>query len=390
MDEADYAYGRVPKRLYFSKPFARSSDEPKDQRFAYQVFEEGERTEYAVVNKEVVLHTSPLGRQQIKLLFQTTSRRIHEIIIQRFNNVNGKPVGRSLLSIRGDEIKSVVDLIRVVQTGRIGGDARIRIEADEVDQFVMSEEALERFVRENAELVAEIVENDVTTKEVVSLAYRKRQLERFRTYLYIKGEFEAYLADANIKRPERGWQLFFEENQWILGYGLTFVFAQALEGRTLEQVTSGYSVQGPGKRVDALLRTHGFVNALCFVELKTHLTPLTQKDTYRAGVWPISGELAGGIGQVQKTVHDAVSLIRGRLASVDADGAQTGEVSYLYKPRSIVVAGNLREFQSGEALNETRYSCFEMFRRSLKEPEIVTYDELYERARFIVEDRSET
>lgn len=36
-------------------------------------------------------------------------------------------------------------------------------------------------------------------------------------------------------------------------------------------------------------------------------------------------------------------------------------------------------------VNEEQFVSFELFRRQLTAPEIITFDELYERARFIVE-----
>ena len=34
--------------------------------------------------------------------------------------------------------------------------------------------------------------------------------------------------------------------------------------------------------------------------------------------------------------------------------------------------------------NEEKYSSFELFRRNIQNPEIITFDELYERATYIV------
>jgi len=38
-----------------------------------------------------------------------------------------------------------------------------------------------------------------------------------------------------------------------------------------------------------------------------------------------------------------------------------------------------------KGVNQERYRSFELFRRNTTSPEIITFDELYERARFIVE-----
>jgi len=36
-------------------------------------------------------------------------------------------------------------------------------------------------------------------------------------------------------------------------------------------------------------------------------------------------------------------------------------------------------------INEEKFSSFELFRQSLNSPEIITFDELYERTKYIVE-----
>jgi len=61
------------------------------------------------------------------------------------------------------------------------------------------------------------------------------------------------------------------------------------------------------------------------------------------------------------------------------------ENAFLVRPPSIVVIGNLEEFGTDYGINEPKYRSFELFRRQLMAPEILTFDELYERARFIVE-----
>jgi hypothetical protein len=95
------------------------------------------------------------------------------------------------------------------------------------------------------------------------------------------------------------------------------------------------------------------------------------------------------IAQIQKTVERAENEIGRRLDSRDDHGNPTGESSFLIRPRSIVVVGNLAEFTTEQGINEPKYSSFELFRRQLTSPEILTFDELYERARFIVESSAQ-
>ena len=55
------------------------------------------------------------------------------------------------------------------------------------------------------------------------------------------------------------------------------------------------------------------------------------------------------------------------------------------RPRQVVVAGQLRQLVDGEEINVEKLTSFEMWRRGELDVEVLTFDELYERARFIVE-----
>jgi hypothetical protein len=55
------------------------------------------------------------------------------------------------------------------------------------------------------------------------------------------------------------------------------------------------------------------------------------------------------------------------------------------QPRGILLIGNLAQLEvQSTAESSTRRETFERFRRSLWNPEVLTYDELLERARFLV------
>ena len=72
----------------------------------------------------------------------------------------------------------------------------------------------------------------------------------------------------------------------------------------------------------------------------------------------------------------------------DGQDNLTGETLYLRRnPRAFILIGNLNEFIIDGRINETKFSSFEMFRKNLKNIEIVTYDELYERAYYICHNK---
>lgn len=62
----------------------------------------------------------------------------------------------------------------------------------------------------------------------------------------------------------------------------------------------------------------------------------------------------------------------------------TGEVAYAIEPRCYLVVGNLARLQG----NDDKVTCFELYRRNIRSPEILTFDELFYRAGCIVDNIS--
>jgi hypothetical protein len=71
---------------------------------------------------------------------------------------------------------------------------------------------------------------------------------------------------------------------------------------------------------------------------------------------------------------------------IKPDGTPTKSQFNVSRPRRVVVIGKLQEFNHEDGVNAEMMESFELFRTSVSDTEIVTYDELYQRARFIVED----
>ncbi len=268
------------------------------------------------------------------------------------------------------------------------GAGPMKITDDDLRRVVLSNVQAKTIFHDNQELFAEVLRSAITKKDVVAVGYRKRQLQVFQRLLDEPDYFEEVKARKQCT-SEAVWQRFFEQNPWIFGYGLSYIQLSALDDKKLEQVVHGHTVSEHGKRVDALLRTRGVISSLCFVEIKTHKTELLQSQPYRKGCWAPSSELSGGVSQVQGTVALATETIRSKLSLTDEVGNPTGEEAYNYAPKSFLVIGSLHEFIGDHGVNQERYRSFEIFRRNTFSPEIITFDELFERAKFIV-DQYET
>lgn len=302
--------------------------------------------------------------------------------IQGYTVATMKPHNASFAFV-GDEIGKLVEFINHIQSMPLKTSRPMRIADEQLRRLVLSKPQVHALLADNSEVFAEVLRSSLTKEDVVAVAYRKDQLRVFERLISDAEFFERVKAKKGCS-VEAVWQRFFEKNPWIFGYGLSYVYLAGLDDKKLEQVVAGYSVSQRGKRVDALLRSRGMISSLCFVEIKTHRTDLLESTPYRSGCWAPTRELAGAVAQVQGTVSIATQSLR-KLSGIDDDGNPTGEDAYNYMPKSFLVVGSLGEFMTEHGVNEERYRSFELFRRHTLSPDIITFDELFERARFIVQ-----
>ena len=243
-------------------------------------------------------------------------------------------------SFVGDEITTFHDFLLSIQSVVFKSRGSMNIRDENLKSIVLSQQQALKLVEENQELFAEVIAASITKNDVVSVGYRKKQLETFRRLLDEPVFFAETKTRKEIKTDEALWQAFFEKNPWIFGYGLSYIYLDSLDDKKLEQVVQGYQVNSFGKRVDALMKTRGVISSLCFVEIKKPDTPLLGPGAYRKGCWPASVDLAGAIAQTQGTVFTAMETLRGKLAINDGDGDPTGEEMFNYAPKSYLVVGN--------------------------------------------------
>ena len=183
--------------------------------------------------------------------------------------------------------------------------------------------------------------------------------------------FEQMLSDEEL--TENDWQNFFEENTWIFGYGLRYQILRVIQA---QPNYGGATVSGiGGQRGDFLAATEAETKFTCLVEIKTPNTPLLRNSQYRNGAWGISKELSGAISQVQ------VNCAQWEISDSRTEQNQEELCGiYTISPKGIVVIGNTHELNCRDKRNS-----FERFRQELRSPEIITYDELFERAKYIVD-----
>lgn len=345
---------------------------------------DSEGYEYAKEKEELVLRKTPSGRKEIKVTFFEDDRHISVITIQSFNGKNGNPHPTSF-SFIGLEIPLLLSFFQNISAVEFKDETGINVTDSNLKKLILSKEQAASLVQDNQDAFTEALRHQLTKEDVISLGYRKKQIGLFEKFLNDRKFFDQIKEQKSCTGDENLWQRFFEKNQWIFGYGLSYLFVTGFEDKKLEQIVQGHDLIHDGKRVDALMMTRGLINSLCFAEIKTHQTHLLDTVAYRSGCWAPSKELSGAVAQVQGTVASAIKNLSEKITLTDKSGNPTGEEIYSFKPKSFIVIGSLKEFVTENGINRDRLRSFEIFRNSIIGIDILTFDELYERSRFIVE-----
>lgn len=192
-------------------------------------------------------------------------------------------------------------------------------------------------------------------------------------------EFKNSLDDEEKK--EEFWQSFFTKNDWIFGYGLQYKF---LKTDTDQPNYGGENYKGKGKQKGDFLTYSEAKNAkfTVLVEIKKPHTDLLAKKPktgdrvrYRNGAWLLGSEVFGGVSQLQINCKSWQ-----RTSDEPQNRGLIDENIFTIQPKGILVIGSTVQFG-----NQEQTTSFELFRKNLSNIEIITFDELYERAAFIVE-----
>lgn len=389
-DETMYAQGRLPGRTYVSRSFplkrTNSTDDGNPARFIYKVFDPSEETEVEVDGEEWVVSETPAGRYQVKLLVARESGNVKELWVQRVPAPGSGGQVANRFNLKQPEAGRLIELLRNLGAVPIEGDTGVRVDDQLLADIFANPDSVAAMYTADRDRFRELIASDSSARDVIALAGRRTAVERFRRLIEDDDYFDSAVREIGSGSAERVWQKLFEDHPWMLGATLASQVLTGWDSTKLEQAVTGPAISGVGKRSDALLRTTGRIRSMVFAEIKTHRTNLLL-DEYRSGCWAPSKELSGGVAQVQGTVHRAVTAIGERIASQAIDGGEIpGDFTYLIRPRSILIIGRLSELtgvDGGDHVDKIR--SFELFRRQLIEPEIVTFDELLARSEWVVE-----
>ena len=192
--------------------------------------------------------------------------------------------------------------------------------------------------------------------------------------------FEEKLLASTWNEPR--WEQFFDENQWIFGYGLQYQFLSMIQRQANY---GGVGLEGKGaQRGEFLMRTEAEHRFTVLVEIKKPDSRIISSSTskpYRSGVPGFHTDFVNAVSQTQ--VNARTWTIEGSRRPQDY-AALSKQSTHTTLPKTLLIYGHTREFTSVQGAAEG----FDLFRSNLDNPKILTYDELFARAKFIVEHRA--
>lgn len=254
--------------------------------------------------------------------------------------------------------------------------------------------------KDGPEIIAELLNSGViTSQDIVNTGYRKEQLEIFQKLLEEEGYLGEYRnnqadkeATKNKENPsykakithsskdEVVWQYFFQHNEWIFGYGLDYRFNGILQKEFASSISEADGSET--SYTDFLIGDNKFTT---FVELKKPNTPIFGNSKNRSNSWCLSNDFIDAVSQILEQKASGQIKLDGE--QFDSDGNKIKQSSYDSKVILIIGNWNQLDSASNDKEKSIKQKTLELYRRDSRNIEIITYDELYERAKYIVLDK---
>lgn len=232
--------------------------------------------------------------------------------------------------------------------------------------------------------------SDLSYDQLKELTFenRKKNLRAFFFLLQnLKNSRNAYRDKYNLNPGEENiWHHFLKNNDWIIGLNTDLKFITDLLD---EQKVGNENSKGSESPIVDLL---GISEYTTLIELKHSSTDIFKKSKSkgRANTWDFTSDFIEGVsqclgqkGELEKTFETKVFL-KDDKSRLEKDGIESID------PKSVLIIGDKRrEFPTNKLDNENilKNKTLERFRRNNRNIDIITFDELFERAYHIVYSR---
>ena len=271
-----------------------------------------------------------------------------------------------------------------------GEGVKITLSSEEVLRFYDHLSQCQIFYEEHGIPVGEkrilVVDRDID--EFLKVFKKKLNNDEVKMFVDKLGSLDSndmeqlnYIAGvANLKRlleiwhsnkensNEDFWKNLFKNNYWCIAN----LFTEPVIFFRENAFVGGKTIENKNGKIVDFVHKNKITNYISLVEIKTPKTKLIGRE-YRSNIYGISSELSGSINQllsykdtIQKDYYGLVSNPQSKFE--------------LINPKCILICGNLKD----SLKNEEHKSSFELFRKNLKDIEIITYDELFSKIEILL------
>jgi hypothetical protein len=229
--------------------------------------------------------------------------------------------------------------------------------------------------------------SDLNYDQLKELTFENRK-KNLRVFFFLlqdlKNSRNAYRDKYNLNPGEENvWHYFLKNNDWIIGLNTDLKFIADLLD---EQKVGNENSKGSESPIVDLFGISEFTT---LIELKHSSTNIFKKSKSkgRANTWDFTSDFIEGVsqclgqkGELEKTFETKVFL-KDDKSRLEKDGIESID------PKSVLVIGDKRrEFPTNKLDNDNilKNKTLERFRRNNRNIDIITFDELFERAYHIV------
>lgn len=381
-NDREYEFYKLRKqsKTYISKLFTYNERDLEPKRLIRMVIEGSDQVHLGEIEGTMCLRlTGNVRKTQVSAIVTQDDKNIKRLTLQTFKTRAGdwiEAIEKDEFTFRDDEFSRLLNFLSQIEFIDLTNGENFQIEdiskkagpktiIDSSDRGIIDRIQSMPDSQRNGLLNA--LQHSLTDEEINILLGRKQGLE----------EFEEHMRIGDWSEPQ--WQDFFDREQWVFGYGLDYRVMRQFDREMT--VGSGGTDNQNRPVIDFLM---GFTDYTVLVEIKRPDTPIfRERRGGRAGTWEFSSEFSSAVSQIIEQKAEWLSF------------AQSGEhynksgtemlTARTRNAKSILVIGSRDEFSRSEDARSAnvKRDTFELFRRETRSIDIVTFDELLERAQFI-------
>mgnify|MGYP001615921967 CR=1 FL=1 len=292
------------------------------------------------------------------------------------------------LELKSDELyKLITGLDKLYQIhekyGLVMGETKVMITDENVsqiiDEILKNTDAINKIIDQGGiNIIGKIITEISRLKDVpkvleimknINLEDRNR-ISFLLGLMNIKNLLEIWENNKDNSQEEF-WQERLMQNSWALSN----IFSQPSIIIAGKPFMGGKGINNIGGSYQDFLYKNSITNNVCIIEIKTPVTKILGQ-LYRNEAYSMSSEITGALNQLStnknKFLHEFVNLKYNTKMDFGEFNA--------YNPKGYLILGNA----SLELDDNNKLKSFELFRNGLSNVEIITFDELFEKIKQIV------